>query len=438
MFSKFAKGIALTAVSMTALSLSAESDEVARRDGLQYKSKYKNRKEKAPDADSFVQKKADGQWGLRLPATESCGTSNGFMVSLDYLIMRANQPSLAYAFEKKNIIKAVSSSANDAQGTLSQGRMIRPDRTWRPGFKLNLGWNTPYDMWDLQSGWMYYYNKSVTNASTDDMSLTSALVNTDEGFIPYWAQPLERAAAGGLIASEIATYTQLQGTWLMNYNMINLELGRSLYLTKALALRTHVGLQNGWIHQKSDITYARSFTYAPGNANQPVDQLAKLKNKFWGIGLRTGVDGEWQLGYGFSMVGKLAASLLTGRTNSRFSQYSSIANNSLEPLGTALYTEVYRDTDKIRHLSPGLQGVLGLNWGTCLGNCDDMYFGININWESQYWWNQFHYLMPEFIHDIASGGNNPTYREGHYMRYPFDNDGALNLEGVTIEARFDF
>jgi hypothetical protein len=209
-----------------------------------------------------------------------------------------------------------------------------------------------------------------------------------------------------------------------------------MYLTKALALRSHFGLQNGWIHQHSDVEYARSFVTTPGASTSAVSQLVKLKNKFWGIGLRTGLDGEWKLGYGFSLLGKVAGSILSGRTNSRKSQYSAVDYHP-QDLGQSYYTEVYRDTDKVKHLSPGLETAFGLNWGMCLGN-SNMYLGFNVNWESQYWWNQFHYLMPAIVQDVGTDGSVLTYTEVHSTQYPFDNDGALNLEGITVKARFDF
>lgn len=382
------------------------------------------------------EQKQSGEWGAKMPASHGCSSNEGFVMSLEYMIMRAYQPNMAYAFEKKNIQKDTLDqglSPGNAQSLLSKGNIVRPNRTWRPGFKLNLGWNTPYDLWDLQSEWTYYYNKSVTDRSTDDFLLSATLSNTEEGFIPYWALPNANATSSTIPDAVIATYTQLQGVWQLNYNMINLELGRSLYLTKALALRPHFGLQNGWIHQKSNVIYARSLSFLSA-ADRPVDQLVKMKNKFWGLGMRAGISGQWQLGAGFSVLGKLAGSILSGRTNASTSQYSAI-NNSIAGIDSGGYTQIYQDTDRIRQLAPGLESSLGLEWGTCMGS-DTMYFGLTMSWESMYWWGQFRFIQPEYIQH-AGNGSNYSYRNAHYNKYPF-SDGALNIEGVTIRAKFDF
>lgn len=426
-------GLTLSSLYAGSCSSNKDKDDQA----AQRRQMMNARRSKKNYENNMSEQKTSGDWGVKMAAAHGCSWNEGFVVTLDYLLMRSYQPALAYAFETKNVIKGVYTSPN-AQGVLSKGKMIRPNRTWRPGFKVGLGWNTPYDMWDMKSEWMYYYNKSVTNKSADPMLLTS-FANTEEGLYPYWATAFENATRGTIPtnSSGVPRYTQLQGTWLLNYNMIKCELGRSIYLTKAVALRPHVGVQNGWIHQKSDITYVRSFNEAPAETDaNNVDQLVKIKNKFWGLGLCSGLDGEWKLGYGFSFLGKLAAALLSGRTNSSKSQYSSINNPQLGDLGSSSYTEIYRDTDRIRHLSPGLDCALGLNWGSCMGT-DSMYLGFSINWESMYWWNQFHYLRPSAaIIDVE--GDNENYRELHLNEYPEVNDGALNIEGLTVRAKFDF
>ena len=434
----FACSLALSLSALDASSCSSDknsdSDSLQRRQMMSSKRAQRSYQEQTQD---MREQKVSGEWGIRMPAAQGCPANEGFTVSLEYLIMRSYQPNLAYAFEKKNIWEFQGPTVGDVS---VQGNMVRPVRTWRPGFRVGIGWDTPYDMWNIQTDWTYYYNKSVTNKSTDPMVL-STFANLDEGFVPYWALPIVNSGAGDLVgvttAIPMATYTQMQGVWQLNYNMVNLELGRSLYLTKAVALRPHVGLQNGWIHQKAEVAYARSLNIIPteGLNTRPLDQLVKLDNKFWGIGFRTGIDGEWQLGYGFSVLGRVAASILSGRTNARRTQYSQ-TNATLDEFGGAEYLKIQNVSDRINDFAPGLDTSLGVNWGTCLSN-DTMYLGLSLNWESIYWWGQFRFLQPELKTNTIAGATTFDYRGGLRESYPF-SDSALNIEGLTAKLQFDF
>lgn len=424
--------LTLSASSLQAGSCSSDKDESDK--AIERRRMMQEKREKR--SQNMNEQKMSGEWGTHMPASHGCASNEGFVFSMEYLLMRAYQPNLAYAFERKAILE---NTVIQVGSTSVRGNMVRPVRTWRPGFKVGLGWNTPYDLWDVQSEWMYYYNKSCTNKSTDSMIL-SAFANNNEGFMPYWVLPVINSGGTPTAVDTDsfpggATYTQLQGVWQMNYNMINLELGRSLYLTKALAIRPHFGLQNGWIHQKVNVEYARSLNVQPVAANnntRPLDQRATLTSKFWGVGIRTGFGGEWQLGAGFSVMGKLAGSLLSGRTNSRRVQ-DSAANATLGGIGTSSFTRVVNVSDRVREFSPGLDTSLGINWGTCMGCDDSMYFGLSLNWESIYWWGQFRFLQPNAV----APANSATLAQSLRDNYPFQ-DNALNIEGFTAKAKFDF
>lgn len=368
---------------------------------------YFQRDPKKPDANRFVERKITRNWGLMVPKAHSCPLNEGFVFGIDYLIMRAYNQDLVYAYQKTdNVIPG------SLDNIVVEGQMVRPNMTWRPGVRVGLGWNTPYDFWDVNLGWTYYFNKSVTNRAQPDIDIYNS---GEEGFWPYWAVPRSTTASSTARSREF--FQNMQGTWKLNYNTLNLELGRSLYFTKAVALRTHFGLQTGWIHQSMGVSYERTANAYQANNGE----LVNGKSDFWGFGLRTGLEGEWMLGYGFSILGKSAISALSGRTQARRLQSS--RRPGLD------YLRSFSIRDRNSQIAPSCEGLIGLSWGSCLG-CDNMFLSFSANWEFMYWFSQMNFLRP------AGLENNTTVQDAS-EEYPFSS-GLLKIEGVSIKGQFDF
>lgn len=394
------------------------------------------------------QEKVSGDWGVKVPAAHGCSWNEGFTSSLDYLIMRFYQPNLVLS---ERIYREPRSS--DLNQHVMRGEMVRPNRTWRPGFRVGFGYNTSYDMWDARTEWTYYYNKSITNRANDPIVLirdgNNNLLNDEEGYIPYHAFPTDytnnvvniyNTDAGG--NAVIAKYQAINAAFLLNYNMIDGELGRSMYLTKALALRPHIGIRNGWIYQKATVIYSDSLNSVDGfdAGNQiPQNQKVNLNRRFWGIGIRTGMDGEWKIGYGFSILGKVAGSLLSGRSRTSWAQDMSINTYTTSPVGRDInrvqWHRIAYASDRLKQLSPCLENSIGVMWGMCFDN-DNKYFGLKANWESTYWWSQAEFMRPAAAY-WGGLAQQPALADVFAHDYP-EGDGAINLEGVSISAVFEY
>lgn len=332
----------------------------------------------------------------------------------DYLIMRAYNQDIVYTQDVHVFL-----SEGSFQDQQVQSEMLAPVRTWRPGFRVGFGWDMPYQGWDLQADWTYYYNKSVTNAEAKPMVFDDNGLNTGEGFVAYWAVPLRQNNQ-----TLVGKYRNIQGVWQLNYNMINLEMGRDFQIRESLRLRPHLGLQNGWIHQKMRVLYDWGLEIRRP-PNYQMDQLSVLNNKFWGMGLRGGSDIDWELGWGFSIQSQLSASILSGRTKSRRIQ-------STDPNNGDGFIRVYNMRDRIRQIVPGVQATLGMNWSS--GSPEsDMMFSLGVFWESNFWWGQFKFLRPPlFAEDSVA-----TTTRGYSENYPMSN-GGLFIEGVSVRGQFDF
>lgn len=304
----------------------------------------------------------------------NCG---GFYVSADFLYWRSENHGFSYAYELET---------TDPVG-LNVGDVIRIHPKWDPAFRVGLGWNTTYDFWDVFLNYTWYRNHaSETRTSTN-------------GFIPLW--PVSAATAG-----EFSTVTA-NSKFLLN--MGDLELGRMVYLTKSIAIRPYWGVRGGTLHQK----FSNNFTIPIGLAN--TEETFSARNNYWGVGPRTGVNGEWHLNQGFSVLGKGAGALLYGKTKARTTR------NILE-VGTTAFTIERQYTDNFYQLVPNLQLSLGLQWQTCFW-CEKMFFKMSASWETNIWWDQFN--LPYSLSSVTA---------------PFPTVGSqpLTMEGLTVNFEWDF
>lgn len=372
---------------------------------------------KGTDTSTGDSYSSDKRYKQHTNADETSLNSAGFF--LDYLLCRANNSDLALAFEKKNAYTPGSRPGD----LVAEGDMVHPNITWRPGFRLGFSVAAPKNIYDLKGAWTYYYNKSVTSRQMPDIWLTSALQNQDEGFYPYWTLPLQDQNAGEIAE---AYYQNLKGVWQLNYNTIDLNVGRSIQFYQALHVRPYFGLQTAWIHQKLNVLMMRSFFDRTPSTDVVQDQEGVLHNNFWGIGLELGFDGEISLGYGFSILGQLQGSLLTGKTKTRRIQ-------STDFQGGGEFLRVYNITNSVSQYAPSIATQLGLKWGVSFSE-NTKYFAVSTGWETNYWWSQFDFTKPSPpLHSGIPFSLQSIYR----VQYPFAT-GGLYLEGVNLRMLLDF
>lgn len=349
------------------------------------------------------------------PMTER---DNGFY--LDYLLMRASNSNLALAFEKKRIY----SPGSVPESSVIEGEKVNPNITWRPGFRIGFQYERPLHAWKMQTSWTYYYNKSVTSQAMPDIWLTSANQNDEEGFFPYWALPLQDNVSGVVGEVAPAYYQNLRGVWQLNYNVIDWNIGKNVWASKTLKISPYFGIKTAWIHQKLSVLYERSFFDSTPAGDIARDQMSKLHNNFWGMGLSLGADGSWDLGLGFDFIAKISGSVLAGTTRVRRTQLTDFQ-------GSRNFLKVYNVTNNHSVYSPGICSSIGLNWGTEYSN-STKYFGFAVAWEGSYWWNQFDFTHPQTPVLPLS-----TLAEVYREQYPFTT-GALYIEGITVRSTWNF
>jgi hypothetical protein len=304
----------------------------------------------------------------------NCG---GFYVSADFLYWRAENHGFSYGYELEATVPA----------GLNEGTVVRINPQWDPAFRVGLGWNTRSDFWDVFLNYTWYRN-------TASESRSNAL-----GFIPLW--PVATAASG--------QFTDVSAKSRFMMNMGDLEIGRMVYLTKSVSFRPYLGARGGTLHQKFSSDFTNNLI------GTDTEFTFNGHNNYWGVGPRTGMNGEWHFCGGFSFLGKVSGALLYGQTKA-----SSLAQNLA--VGSTAFTVERQYTDNFYQLVPNMQMAVGLQWQTCFW-CEKMFFKMSASWEANYWWNQF---------------NLPVGIVGFAAPFPTVGNQPLTMEGLTVNFEWDF
>jgi hypothetical protein len=271
---------------------------------------------------------------------------------------------------------------------IPQGKIQEMGFKYKSGFKAGLGIATGWDHWDAyaQYTWLTGRHSSHATAPTDQNGATTG------SLVPLWGNAFNTP-------SEI---TSGKSRWRLNLQFIDANLGRSCYVGTKLTFRPFFGARAAWIDQK----YVA--TYLPADMTSYQDRQT---TRSWGIGAEAGMLANWLVGAGFRFIGSMETDILYTRYKLRIKEESYI-----NPL--LLFTSL---KETVFYLRPHLDLQLGLGWGSYFSNhnyhCDfSATYGFQVFWDQ----NMFRTFGGPFM------GN---------TRAP---NGNLYIQGLTVDARFDF
>lgn len=329
-------------------------------------------------------------------------------VMADYIFWHVSEGGLAYALNGGDTAIASTPTSNN---TLSQGHVVTPNFKMSSGFKAGLGLDFHYDGWDmgLVYTWMHTHASSSFGAAPVGAQ-NVALLATSPLVLP--------SSHTTEVVATATTPTSGSGLWRLHFNVLDLELGRSYFISPKLVMRPHFGLKGTWQTQRYTVRYSQtgSTLALPGltlAATDVENYRSYHKQNYWGIGPRAGLNTSWMVSKNFSFFGNWALAALWGQFKDTRSDMSSLASGT----GTALVTNYNTVNARARahQLSPVFELELGLRYDYWF--CDDEYrFRLAASWENQMWLNQNHFV---------------TYASNY-------EHGDLSLQGLTINVRFDF
>lgn len=320
-----------------------------------------------------LEKKVNNHTLYNAPARSEVIEGYNLFFTGDLLYWRAEENGLTYAFKVKD----------PAEVPVNVHLHLKdPHSRWEPGYRVGFGVNIPHDHWDLYFVWTHLNSRAHGHTRA----------KSDEGIFPVWAIPF-----GPLGISYVKA---ARAHWKLYLNVVDAELGKEYYVGSKLSLRPHLDLRTVFIDQHYDISYFKG----------PLDDHIEMKLNYWGIGPRVGLDMQWWLVCGFSLMGNADISLVYG-------------NDSLhqkEKLKDMPGPIVLRDHLHITRAITDLGIYLG--WDQMLDH-DKYHIGFKAGWEQHIFFeqNQFiRFLDPVFEGSLVS------------------NQGDLCMQGWTISGRVDF
>ncbi|MFY7842980.1 MAG: Lpg1974 family pore-forming outer membrane protein [Rhabdochlamydiaceae bacterium] len=291
--------------------------------------------------------------------------------------------------------------------TLTYAENHSPHFSWDAGFRLGMGYALDHDTWDLYSSWTRFHTHANTALNA---------ISTSQVLYPSLSAVNADTSIGDLRAD------RAHGSWKIDTDFVDVELGRQFFAGHYLSLRPHVGLRGAWVNHHHQIKYYNLVNSTTGGTTIPVDVLS-LKSRFDGAGLRAGIDSEWTMGHGVSIYGDLAFSALYGRYRNH--QFEAMGALDLATASNTYlnYKDRYNDTNLLADIG------LGLNWVpdlTCV--CPTMRFTLSLGWEHHLILNQVQFKKVSTY----------TSQQGVKSSYLGQIVSDLALQGLTIGGRLEF
>ncbi len=338
-----------------------------------------------------------------------CFTEGPFF-SVDFLYWQAKEDDLEYVQKDK-----FKSRGNPF---LVKSKLEDLDFDWDPGARVAIGYTFPRDQWDLSLIWTYLHSRANDSTHTNDPELTS------ENLRPNWIPVLL-----GSISDHASAH------WRMNYNILDLELGKSYFIAHWLSLRPHVDLRGVWIHQDYNLRYHGGFQFLDGATLTTLfkNTSFKAENNFSAIGFVLGCDSEWYLSRHWSILAKISASLDYGKFRVR----EKINGGFLNSDGVTVFinNEKINFKENFWRLRPSLDTELGVQWQT-LFHCDKYRVAAYATYNFVYWPDQNQLINSIVARDSFPLGDGLTNLNANVIN--FHEQGNLQLQGVKIGMRFDF
>ncbi len=337
-------------------------------------------------------------------------------VSANFIYWRMTQDGTDFAWTgtQTNSSRTLNHTPDGAYTNVPAGQVYSVGNDWAPGFKVGVGLDTAHDGWDVYADytWVQFKNSN---------SVTAGPVDNIGGYV-------DLVGSNGGPRKTVASSMSLQ------YNKINLELGRNFYFSQYLTARPHAGVTGVWLNntmrttqtgaENTDLTSYISFGVPSSTAVVYGFQVDNSVAKNWGLGARVGLDFGWHFTKEWSLYSAFTGNAIwnTYSTNT----YTHATQGYVQNLTGLEQSEVvigdpvnktttnYNDGSDASRVNYVVEAELGLCWETFFYD-DNYHFAAKVGWEMQDWINYM--------------------KTGNSLGF---TDADLMLQGLNVELRFDF
>ena len=263
------------------------------------------------------------------------------------------------------------SKFNTSTPTIKVNELTFP---WSWGFRAGIGYDTKYDNWTTQLLYTWFHT------SGHDSSHAGNVGSAFDG--PILADP------GIIFQSGSIKFNFL-------FNMFDWDLGRRFCASRTVSFRPFLGIKGGWIFQHLNTKWK----------NADLTATEKIKNDFFGIGPKGGVEGKWNLGRPahFNLFAVAEGAFLWGHWSFKDVYQNSTPTRFVIELPTNRFGGVM------------LRGQMGFGWDVPFNN-NKSNFSARLSYEGQLWFDQMQYVT--FLIGVLHQN--------------------LTMQGATLDLRVDF
>lgn len=332
------------------------------------------------------------------PACNPCASwCDNLTFNAAWLYWKASGDDFQYAVEKHSVTTVI--GANTYTDRVQKYHDLSFDL--KSGFRVGLGFDVPRTCWGVNVDWTHFHPSAKDHTAVRGTSAGQTGV----------ALPTLAFFSDTLDADEEVIFAAANK---FKYDTVDIEFGKWLCCgDSSLMFRPHAGFRVADIEERFRTGFVSDDT--EGGFNGWSSVAWQHKNHFKGFGVRAGLDTDFHLCEGLSLVGRGAASAIWGTTSLKTN--FAFADIDTVDLNVERTKENYHNVRFITDLS------FGIRYRTMA--CDCYPVTIELAWEHHYLFGQHRYWVDD---EYNSANANDSWR----------STGDVALQGLTLSFGFDF
>ncbi len=335
------------------------------------------------------------------PISAIHGVEKGFFFTGSALYWKADMDHLEYA-----TLAHIETTGNQSE---SDGRIKDLDFEWGPGGQLEIGY-----IFNQREGWKASLNGlHLCSRAHGSTHVPSTDFRTHQ-LSPNWFPPF---------TGEFTT--KASAHWNLNFNTLDLTLGRDFFVSKWISFSPYFGLQGAWIGQTYKAKYDAFFVTGDGLLFR--NNHLNFHHDFKGFGFEFGSGFLFHIIDQFGIVGNLEGSLVWG-----YSSTSQRVNGGFPIEGEGIFNQKIHLHTKNHRLRSSLSSELGFIWEK-FWDQNSRRFSLSATYAYSIWFNQGEFqnlfLSSNALNDQAVAYNFPVYER---------ENADLQLQGVSLRAGLEF
>ncbi|NGX37432.1 MAG: hypothetical protein K1000chlam2_00588 [Chlamydiae bacterium] len=365
------------------------------------------------------------------PAYYDMQCTCGLSVSVSFLYWYARETNLSYA-TRFTVIPAVPGGTivnNNFFAVPSSYEHL--DAAWDPGCRVAIGWDQGCDGWDYYLNWTYFHNSKSDSTATLTFEPNEPGAN-QQGFLNPWINQSFTSQSDGTSPF----FQKMSAKWRLDFNQIDLELGRKYWLSPCFTLRPYVALRGAWTRSRFAVKGTTFPTSTGSTTFQSRDSKNQYRNRNWGAGFMTGIQPTWYYCRtdcrNFSLFGNLDVALLWGEFEGK-SRETFVESTGIQLPLTPTIDINSTAKECFFKMQPILDLAIGARWEE-MWCCDRYRSTLEIGWEHHIWFQ--HGLYHRNVGSLNDGGNGPGAL--NYFTNTVSSEHNLDYGGFVIRAKFEF